>query len=186
MQEIQQASEQGQSLYEVSDRSMNQDSISFGWILGTEDGRKLAWGKGPGYGKNTSHRAEGCWGKVAAAKFLFHLSRFTEKAYRSDTRLTSFADNKGLITSGQRRDTPVAGVVFPPPPTARVFFPQTARAVNKPGLQSPFMYAGFRAATSKPVYMGFGAQHPTTNNGVGGRTAPHPTRSASANQKRFQ
>jgi hypothetical protein len=74
---------------------------------------------------------------------------------------------------------PVAGVVFPAPPAAGVFFPQTAQAVNNPGLQSPFMYAGFRAATSTPVYMGFGAQHPT-NNGVGGRTAPHPTRSAFA------
>jgi hypothetical protein len=96
MQEIQRASSQGRQLYEVSDGSMGHDSLSFGWVIGTDEGRKLAWGNGPGYGSNTSHRAEG-WGKVAVAKFLLHLSRFTATTYRKTLRISSFADNKGLI-----------------------------------------------------------------------------------------
>lgn len=51
-------------------------------------------------------------------------------------------------------------------PPRGVFFPQAARAVNNSGLQSPFMYSGFRATPSKPAYMGFGAQGPM-------RSAPH-------------
>jgi hypothetical protein len=68
-------------------------------------GQKLAWGNGPGYGTNTSHRAEG-WGKLlAAAKCLLHLSRFTSIPYPSHSKVYSFSDKKGLITTLQRRTT---------------------------------------------------------------------------------
>lgn len=102
MHEIQRLSQQRIILYEVSDGSMNNQSLSFGWVLGTRDGRKLAWGKGPGYGTDTSHRAEG-WGKLAAAKFLYHLSKFTSTSYPDTTRIISYADNKGLISTLQQR-----------------------------------------------------------------------------------
>ncbi len=37
--------------------------------------------------------------------------------------------------------------------------PPTARTANQPtGVQSPFMYSGFRVSPTKPAYMGFGAQ----------------------------
>jgi hypothetical protein len=102
MQDIQRLSSQGAILYKVSDGSMKNQSLSFGWVLGTNCGQKLAWGKGPGYGTDTSHRAEG-WRKLAAAKFLFHLSKFTGTPYSPSTRIISFADNKGLITTLCRR-----------------------------------------------------------------------------------
>lgn len=102
MQSIQLWSSQGITLFEVSDGSMTNQSLSFGWVLGNKKGDKLAWGKGPGYGTDTSHRAEG-WGKLAAAKFLYHLSIFTSQPYPQSTRLISFADNKGLINTLQKR-----------------------------------------------------------------------------------
>jgi hypothetical protein len=99
---IQSAAALGEILYEVSDGSSKRGSLSFGWVIGTETGQKLAWGKGPGYGTDTSHRAES-WGKLSAAKFLYHLSRFTRIPLPTTTRLISFADNKGLITTLQKR-----------------------------------------------------------------------------------
>jgi hypothetical protein len=99
---IQHEIHQGKIIYVVSDGSMNHQSLSFGWVIGSESGRKLAWGNGPGYGTNTSHRAEG-WGQLAAAKFLLHLSRFTSIPYPSHSKVYSFSDNKGLITTLQRR-----------------------------------------------------------------------------------
>jgi hypothetical protein len=62
MRAIQQATDQGLTLYEVSDGSISNKSLSFGWVLGTNTGQRLAWNNGPGYGTNTSHRSEG-WAK---------------------------------------------------------------------------------------------------------------------------
>jgi hypothetical protein len=102
MRAIQQATDQGFTLYEVSDGSMSNESLSFGWVLGTNTGQRLAWNNGPGYGTNTSHRSEG-WAKLSAAKFMYHLSVFTATPFPRDTRLVSFADNRGLISILQKR-----------------------------------------------------------------------------------
>jgi hypothetical protein len=91
-------------LYEVSDGSMINDATTFGWILGTYDGQRLAWGSGPGSGPATSHRAE-CWGKLSAARFLHHLALFTKTPYPADLQISSLADNKGLQTSLKNRMT---------------------------------------------------------------------------------
>lgn len=102
MRKIHTLSAQNDIFYEVSDGSMNNKSLSFGWVLGTKRGQKLAWGNGPGYGTATSHRAEG-WGKLPAVKFLQHLSKFTSTPFPPTMRLVSFSDNKGLITTLQKR-----------------------------------------------------------------------------------
>jgi hypothetical protein len=45
MNEIQSFATQGVTVFEVSDGSMKNQSLSFGWVIGTEHGHKLAWGK---------------------------------------------------------------------------------------------------------------------------------------------
>jgi hypothetical protein len=91
-------------LYEVSDGSMANNTTTFGWMIGTPTGQRLIWGSGPGYGPATSHRAE-CWGKLSAVRFLHHLSLFTKQPFPATLQIMSLADNKGLVTSLQRRMT---------------------------------------------------------------------------------
>jgi hypothetical protein len=94
----------------------NHQSHSFGWVLGTASGQKLAWGNGPGYGTDTSHRAE-CWGLLSAAKFIFHLSRFTATQFPPNLKLTIFSDNKGMIKTLQNRQkfsTPYPNMTLKP------------------------------------------------------------------------
>jgi hypothetical protein len=102
IQAILRASERNETLYVVTDGSKNNQSMSFGWVLGTEHGQKLAWGYGPGYGTDTSHRAE-CWGQLSAAKFILHLAQFTTTAIPPQLKLISFSDNKGMIKTLQTR-----------------------------------------------------------------------------------
>jgi hypothetical protein len=83
---IQIANDPDQVLLMVSDGACHHDTTSFGWTIGDELGRQLAWGKGPGYGQATSHRAE-CWGALAMARFLYHLSIFTKQEYPATMKL---------------------------------------------------------------------------------------------------
>jgi hypothetical protein len=78
------------------------NTTSFGWMLGTKAGQRLAWCSGPGFGTATSHRAE-CWGKLSVARFLHHLPQFTTMAYPQNLNIVSIADNKGLVTTLAKR-----------------------------------------------------------------------------------
>lgn len=91
-------------IYEVSDGSMAQKTTSFGWMIGTEPGQRLAWCNGPGFGPATSHRAE-CWGKLSAARLLHHLQIFTGRPLPPNLKIKSCTDNQGLITSLIQRRT---------------------------------------------------------------------------------
>ena len=53
----------------------------------------------------------------------------------------------------------------------------TARPVNQPAFQSPFMYSGFRASSNQPAYVGYGAAMfpPPPAAGIPPTTAPPPT-----------
>jgi len=98
--------EEDQQIYEVSDGSMAQNTTSFGWTIGTKNGQRLVRGSGPGFGPATSHRAEG-WGKLSAARFLFHLQIYAERDYPNGLQIVSISDNLGLITSlTKRREYP--------------------------------------------------------------------------------
>ena len=69
------------------------------------------------------------------------------------------------MSGGQPSPTagPTAATRAPAPaliliPHGNVFFPAAGSGGGAPGVQSPFMYASFRASPTKPAYMGFGAQ----------------------------
>jgi len=87
-----------QQLYAVSDGSMAHNTTTFGWILGTTDGQRLAWCSGPGFGPPTSHRAE-CWGQLSVARFLHHLPKFSSMTYPQQLQVVPMSDNQGLMTS---------------------------------------------------------------------------------------
>ena len=82
---------------------MAHNTASFGWMLGTKDGQRLAWCNGPGSGPATSHRAE-CWGKLSVARFLHHLPRFSSMTYPQHLKIISMADNQGLVTTLAKRN----------------------------------------------------------------------------------
>jgi hypothetical protein len=92
-----------QELYAVSDGSMAHNTTTFGWILGTKDGQRLAWCSGPGFGPATSHRAE-CWGQLSIARFLHHLPKFSSMTYPQHLQIVPMTDNQGLITSLTKRN----------------------------------------------------------------------------------
>jgi hypothetical protein len=81
----------------VSDGSQIGHSMSFGWVLGTRSGHILAVNYGPGYGVDTSHRAEG-WGKLSGVCFLQRLAEYTCTPYSPSLQLQTYSDNEGLIT----------------------------------------------------------------------------------------
>jgi hypothetical protein len=96
------ANDPDQVLFMVSDGACQHDTTSFGWTIGDELDRQLAWGKGPGYGQATSHRAE-CWGALAMARFLHHLRLFTKQEFPATMTLRVYSDSQGMISSLQKR-----------------------------------------------------------------------------------
>jgi hypothetical protein len=70
----------------VSDGSLRNTSVTFGWVFGTDDGQilieQLAWG----CGQPTSHRAEG-WGMLSSVLFLQHLLSRSEQLLQVLTSL---------------------------------------------------------------------------------------------------
>ena len=105
-----------QPIYAVSDGSMALNTTSFGWVLGTKAGQRLAWCSGPGFGPATSHRAE-CWGKLSVARFLHHLPKFSSMTYPQQLSIFSMADNLGLVTSLIKRSeysTPYPNITLQP------------------------------------------------------------------------
>jgi hypothetical protein len=69
--------------------------MTFGWILCTAQGVRLAICSGPAFGTGSSHRAEATV-MLPAARFLFHLTTYCNSPIINPLVYTS--DNKGLIT----------------------------------------------------------------------------------------
>ena len=87
-------------LLAVSDGSQKGSHISYGWVLGSDEGHIYAQHSGHGIGTPTSHRAEG-WGMLSAAKFIQHLYLYVtisqDSPAPSPRPLSFYSDNQGLI-----------------------------------------------------------------------------------------
>jgi hypothetical protein len=86
-------------LLSVSDGSMKESEITFGWVFGTTEGTILASHSGIGSGAATSHRAE-AWGMLSVAIFLHHLCIYTRTTdWNCPKRKVMFlCDNNGLVS----------------------------------------------------------------------------------------
>lgn len=92
-------------LLAVSDGSQRGSIISFGWVVGTEQGIEFAEHSGVGTGAPTSHRAE-AWGMLSACLFIYHVYQYTagyDQHCDTQTPLTFMSDNNGLIVRLQKR-----------------------------------------------------------------------------------
>lgn len=85
-------------LYLVSDGSHMGDSITFGWVFGTEDGTIYAEHANYGFGTPTSHRAE-AWGSLSAVIFLAHLQLFTNTSLSLSIPAPLFSGHRSLHRS---------------------------------------------------------------------------------------
>jgi hypothetical protein len=80
----------------VSDGGAAEDYGSFGWVLGLEDGTRLAQGWGKVFGHDPkSYRAE-AYGAKAGSLFLWNILSFC-KSPLPETSFNFFCDNEGLI-----------------------------------------------------------------------------------------
>jgi hypothetical protein len=77
-------------------------TTSYGWIIGTNLGHKLAWKKGTISESSTKHRAAQ-YGHLSALRFLSHLPTLTDRPYPSNLRLLTTTDNSQAITSIKKR-----------------------------------------------------------------------------------
>jgi hypothetical protein len=84
----------------VSDGSELRKMMSFGWVLSTPTGTRLARCYGPASGPNTSHHAKAT-GMLAVSSFLLRLSQFCNCHQKWHVRYVS--DNQGLITRANDR-----------------------------------------------------------------------------------
>jgi hypothetical protein len=84
----------------ASDGSELHQMMSFGWVLSTPTGARLARCYGPATGPNTSHRAEAT-SMLAASRLLLRLSQFCNCNHQWHVRYVS--DNEGLITRATNR-----------------------------------------------------------------------------------
>ena len=88
-------------LYIASDGSHKAGQMSFGWVFGSDTGEIFAENAGAGYGKPTSHRAEG-WGILSGGLFIHYLQRYTGQQIPKGSdpnspRVVITSDNQGLI-----------------------------------------------------------------------------------------
>jgi len=79
-------------LLSVSDGSVKFHNMSFGWIIATPDGRRLAAGCGPCEGRGNSLRSEGA-GMLAATLFMALISHHMHHTIKAKC----ISDNKELI-----------------------------------------------------------------------------------------
>ena len=88
----------------VSDGSMQHQTISYGWVIGTDSGDKWAQHQGLGSGQATSFRAEAS-GMLSASLFVHHLYKFTHPNYpqQNPPSITFFSDNSGLVNRVNQR-----------------------------------------------------------------------------------
>jgi len=76
--------------------SRRNQTMSFGFTLGTDDGTLFLEHSGPAFGEPTSFRAEGT-GQLAGALLLLHLTRYTTMTIPDHWPLKLVCDNAGLI-----------------------------------------------------------------------------------------
>jgi hypothetical protein len=88
------------TIHMVSDGSELAQKMTFGWILCTANGDRLAICSGTAFGTGSSHRAEGT-GMLSAARFLHHLAQYCAACIVNPLVYTS--DNLGLITRMNQR-----------------------------------------------------------------------------------
>jgi hypothetical protein len=88
------------TMHMVSDGSGLAQKMSFGWILCTALGVRLAICSGPAFGTGSSHRAEPT-GMLSAARFIYHLTIYCNTPIINPLVYTS--DNAGLITRMTQR-----------------------------------------------------------------------------------
>ena len=87
----------------VSDgSSLEQQTMSFGIVIGTSKGVIFLEAMGPASGETSSHRAE-CTGCLAATVILSHLHRYTAIRIPGDIEVCTISDNQGMIQSLQER-----------------------------------------------------------------------------------
>ena len=79
----------------VSDGSDIDGTMTFGWVISTPRGHRLATCAGPGFGRGSSHIAEG-FGTLSVGRFIYHLLLFCSVSTPQKGRF--LLDNKGLIT----------------------------------------------------------------------------------------
>ena len=92
-------------LLAVSDGSLDDKSLYYGWVLGTAQRRIFVEQSGRGYGELTSHRAEG-WGMLSVARFLYHLFQYTSghtPELQQKIPIDFISDNQGLVTRINQR-----------------------------------------------------------------------------------
>ena len=76
----------------------DQVKASFGWILATTEGTRLAHCTGPAYGYSiASYRAEG-YGLLSAVRFIHHCNTY----YNVDPSITIYCDNESIIKKAQK------------------------------------------------------------------------------------
>ena len=103
----------------VSDGSLCDTKLSYGWVFGTASGTIYAEHSGRGYGTATSHRAE-AWGMLSATVFLYHVLEYTKGVNDDYTRsypVQFSSDNSGLIqriTTRHKYTTPFPNSTLEP------------------------------------------------------------------------
>ena len=86
----------------ASDGSVKGPKASFGWVLSTPKGTRLARCSGPAYGlKPTSYRAEG-YGILSCCRFLHHLHKLSSTATKP---FTLYCDNKSMVQKTNQSPT---------------------------------------------------------------------------------
>jgi hypothetical protein len=91
--EIVAAVEEHRHLLAVSDGSVKSHDMSFGWILATPTGKRLAAAAGPCNGRGNSLRAEGA-GMLSVTMFLALMTKYLEI---SQMKIVFISDNSELI-----------------------------------------------------------------------------------------
>ena len=95
--------QQDDHLIAVSDGSVREPLMSFGWIITNSKGATIAKGNGPTNGMPSSMRSEAD-GMLAATVFIGSLQSFTNQTF-SSLSVTFIADNSALITRMKERLT---------------------------------------------------------------------------------
>lgn len=89
----------------VSNGSILNEGLGFGWVFGSDNRTILADHAGVGLGEPTSHRAES-WGLLSGILFLYHVYQYTNSINNSTIQnrpLIAFSDNMGLVTRLSQR-----------------------------------------------------------------------------------
>ena len=89
----------------AADGSVKGPKASFGWVISTQQARRIATCSGPAYGaKPGSYRAEG-YGILSVLRLVFHL----QTQWHVKVRFCLVCDNQAMVNrSNEQRDVPTA------------------------------------------------------------------------------